>query len=259
MKRSGESQTLETKLDFIALGSGQEVGRRFDATSHVSRVPVCVTRSILCGISHSHNRRPRVCLAVCLSLALRSCHVLNFKGKKVMLDCGVHPASRGIVSRPAVWSQLPPRHACLQSGRLLCVLCCAGCDPIFDARGTLRDRHLSRDSLPLGPRRRDSLLDGQDGVQRQSIHDACNQGRVKADACGLRHGPGNPPSLSRLCPTHRTQPPHPTQRKHASPIAPRAFFCEIPRVGFCLYDSRKGAREPTSRSTTRNTSTSAWR
>jgi len=30
----------------------------------------------------------------------RSCHIIKFKGKTIMLDCGVHPAYSGIASLP---------------------------------------------------------------------------------------------------------------------------------------------------------------
>ena len=30
----------------------------------------------------------------------RSCHLLEFKGKKILLDCGIHPGMHGVASLP---------------------------------------------------------------------------------------------------------------------------------------------------------------
>ena len=32
----------------------------------------------------------------------RSCHILEFKGKKLMLDCGIHPGMQGLDTLPYV-------------------------------------------------------------------------------------------------------------------------------------------------------------
>ena len=32
----------------------------------------------------------------------RSCHIIKFKGKTIMLDCGIHPAFTGISALPFV-------------------------------------------------------------------------------------------------------------------------------------------------------------
>ncbi|KAK6018188.1 hypothetical protein OSTOST_16239, partial [Ostertagia ostertagi] len=32
----------------------------------------------------------------------RSCHLLHFKGKKILLDCGVHPGMHGVDALPFV-------------------------------------------------------------------------------------------------------------------------------------------------------------
>ena len=64
-------------------------------------------------VSGALNSEPLVTLTPCLSCGCddrafrgagqevgRSCHILKFKGKTIMLDCGVHPAKKGLDSLP---------------------------------------------------------------------------------------------------------------------------------------------------------------
>ena len=100
----------------------------------------------------------------------RSCHIVQFKDKKIMLDCGIHPGLTGMDALPFV--------DMIEADQVLQYI--LAYSQILNLHS--KDRPLAHLSLPLGPRWRLALVPPEDHLPRKVLHDPCHQGHFLLDA-----------------------------------------------------------------------------